>query len=351
MAFTVAFEKTLANTSTEWANFTLVQSIPAVGEATAIRLTLKGSTLSATKIQSMYIGKRGADAFDFAATPVQVFVGGQGTFEIPQNGQLVTDSIPLVFDGATDLIIAISFSSDTTKDDIRTLFGGGSGCSYYFKSSFNDAATVNKTGYGAAGNNPNALALISKVEVERPAPLPEPVGWKIDHFAVVRPAWLASTMPIVDYVFPANPYIWVRIGHLPISVLPGDILDISSCFETTNPLNYWVELTSCLLLGNSSTGTEDLVNIPSFYSEETSTGAKLLTPVIGENVGPHAMEHHHIARIDKKYKVPAGCSGNKYIILLAYAGGSSLTTPNNSLVVEASSVDISCIRFRPIYGA
>jgi len=359
MTFETAFDKTLTGNSDTWGGATLVQLIPASslgGAADKLKLTLQGATLAPTGVVAAYVGHRGAgDSYDFSSTPVAITVGSAGAFELAQSGSAVTDDIIFPYNGTSDLLVAFAFTTNTAKDDIRTLFSGN-GCSYWYKYGGNDAATVNKTGYTAAGSNPNALAIISKVEVERPAPPaptppptpePEPVSWKIAHGAVVRPCELLVNMPVVNYT---TEQPWVRLGHLQVDVLPGDVLDIDAVFEVTNELSYWVEITGCLVLDGSSTGTSDIDNIPHYYSPATSTGAQLMTPVIGENMGSRSTEHHHIMRLSKNFKVPAGVTGTKYIAILAYAGGDSVTVPGQTVQLEPSSVDISYVRFRPVFS-
>ena len=361
MTFETAFDKTLTGNSDTWGGATLVQLIPAAslgGAADKLKLTLQGSTLAPTGVLSAHVGHRGTgDSYDFAAAPVALTVGGMGTFELAQSGSAITDEITFAYTGTSDLLVAFAFTTNTAKDDIRTLFSGN-GCSYWYKYGGNDAATVNKTGYTAAGSNPNALAIISKVEVERPAPPaptppptpePEPVSWKIAHGAVTRPAEMVSTLPVIYYggsvLIP-----WVRIANLQIDVLPGDIISVAATFETTNELTYWVETVGCLLLAPSASGTENMENITHYYNLETSTGAKLLTPPIGENAGPRSLEHHHVVNMAKHYKVPAGCTGTKYLTILAYAGGDTITTSGQTVTLEPSSVDISYVRFRPVFS-
>lgn len=169
-AIVPVFTHTLTINSTTWTSFTLVQVIPAGlldGAASKIRITMSGATTSPTGIAQAHIGHRASsgDSYDFAASPVPLMVGGNTAFEIPQSGTLVSDDIDFQYDGVSDLIVAFSITSDTAKDDIR-ISTAGNGGSYYFKSAGSDSGTVNKSGYGAAGANPNALGIISQIEMD-----------------------------------------------------------------------------------------------------------------------------------------------------------------------------------------
>lgn len=356
MTFTTAFEKTLSNNSDTWGGATLVQLIPSnqlSGAASKLRLTLQGSTLAPTEVLSAHIGHRGTgDSWDFAGTPVAITVGGNNSFELAQSGSAVTDEIIFAYNGTSDLLVAFTFTTNTAKDDIRTLFSSN-GTQYFYKygTSSGESATVNKSGYSSS--NPNALAIISKIEVEQtapPPPPPEPIDWKIKHFTVTRPCEIVSSMPVVFYGG-SVPMPWTRIAHLPVDVQAGDILHIDTVFQCTSDLSYWVEITGCVVLDSDSSGTAGMALIPHFYDLETPTGAKLLTPVNGENMGPRSMEHHHILRMSTNYEVPAGFSGTKYIAILAYAGGDSFTSSGHAILIDGSSAQITCIRHRPVYEA
>lgn len=163
---TEVFSRVLSTDSTVWGGYTLVVVVPYTflgGPANTVKLTMTGPSTSSTQITNMYVGHKGAgDSYDFASTPTQITVGGNGSFTIPQNGTLVSDDINFSYDGVTDLSIAMAF---TNPSDIRGVFSGA-GCSYFYKASVSDAATVNKSGYTPGGSNPNLCAVISKIEMD-----------------------------------------------------------------------------------------------------------------------------------------------------------------------------------------
>lgn len=166
------FTGVMGTNSAGWHSNTLVVVIPTsklspLMAASKIRLTMAAATTKPTGVASAYIGHKAAsgDSYDFAATPVAITVGGNASFTIPQSGSSVSDEIAFAYNGTSDLVIAFSFSSNTSENDIRTGNALGNGCLYFFKASANDAATVNKSSYGAASNNPDALAIITKVEM------------------------------------------------------------------------------------------------------------------------------------------------------------------------------------------
>lgn len=353
MTFTTIFDKVLANNSDTWSGATLVQLIPAslVGSAASkIRFTLNGSTLSPTGILAAYVGHRGAgDIYDFAAAPVQITVGGNGAFTLPQSGSVVSDDITFAYNGTSDLLVAFAITTNTSQDDIRTLFGSSVGTSYFFKYGGNDASTVNKSGYSGAGSNPNALAIISKIEIEAVAPPPPPTYdpvtiTRYEHFRAAWPIELVSEVrPVLNYTnYIDRSHMWRRFAHVLVTdVQAGDILDVSCALEATNPNSYPIEWVYGLVITPSASGTAGCENMPSVSSTYEPSGGKLISRMGGQNVTGHAYQHHAIFPLSVKYTVPTGISGDQYVAAIGYAAGSSLSGTNDALVIEPYCGDLS----------
>lgn len=141
-------------TSPGWNGFTLVSQIASslisnTGH-TETRVKLMGAVTGAENAQcnGAYIGMRAGagDAYDFAATPVQLLVGGSGTFTVPNAGFVTTDWATFTITAATDLLIAFQFNNISHDSiGIRTSVTGAT----KYEKAGADAATVNKTGYGS----------------------------------------------------------------------------------------------------------------------------------------------------------------------------------------------------------
>lgn len=368
------FDKPLPNTSTDWANFTLVQLIPGsvLGDVAgdSVRLTLQGHPTSPTSIAMMYIGYKGAgDSYDFLSAPVQVKVAGQGAFIIPANGSIVTDDVPFSYNGVSDIVLATSFPNDPAKDDIKTSFGNGAGTSYWMKGNAPaDAATLNKAGYQPASNNPNALAIVSKIEVNQPPPPPPPSTYtpfsflRYDVFSAPRPIELITEVfPLWDYTnYIDRAGLWRRFAHVKLTdVQPGDIIHVDSLLEATNPHGYAIEWVVGIVLTPLASGTAGCENMPSVSSNFEPTHGKSITRFPGFNVTPMTDitdtdgnnvfpgEHHSVMSLSATYVVPAGISGDQYVALIGYAAGSSYTTANaDKLVIEPGCGHLNGVHIR-----
>lgn len=344
MTFETVFEKTLNANSTGWNGQTRVQVIPAsvVGAASKIRLTLSGASTKPTGVLNMYVGERGAgDAYDFAATPVQAKVGGNGAFDVPQSGSIVTDDIKINFSGTKDLVIAASYTTDTSKNDLRVLFGGSTGCSYFWKVNADEASLVNKTSYQAAGNNPNALGMISKIEVERPEEeeLEEDPKGKYGTPPGVD-ARLINELYAPTYDI-NNPRNIQRIVHLAIpNCQPGDNIIAFASWAFTLDFNITTEVSSGLILTPDPTGTAGIVDIVgnqfALSQGEQPTNGVFISRFPGRNlnIDIHHDFHNHAGIVT----VPEGMSGTLYLALIAYADASD---PAKYIKVEPHSCYIS----------
>lgn len=333
MTFETVLNKSLTANSDLWASTTHVQTIPysTVGECVKFKLTLAGPTTKPTGVLSMYLGEKGTDAYDFFSTPVQVTVSGQGSFDIPQSGTVVTDEISYTFTGTKDLIIATSFVSSSAKGDIRVSLNNGSGTSYYFKSG-NDASTVNKSGYSGAGANPNALGIITKIEVERPEEEPPPeydipiVYLRDDTYCADFPAELISSLEATNYNL-TNPRQFTRVLHVQIPYcLAGDVIDVDSIFGITTGYSL-TEISAGLILTPDSTGTGGIQDVSgdqfNIGGGENPSNGVWITKFPGKNVS--SSTHHEFFPLSGKIIVPEGMSGTLYAAVIAYAGGTNFS--------------------------
>lgn len=98
-------------------------------------------------IDGAYIGAQGAgDAYDFAATPVQLLFGGSGSVEITAGATQASDTASISITASGVYVVSMYFSTLTkgsmkqTNDDLQA-----NTANYYKLAS--DAATVDATGY------------------------------------------------------------------------------------------------------------------------------------------------------------------------------------------------------------
>ena len=118
------------------------------------------NTAGALSIDACYIGHQGAgDAYDFDSTPVQIKVGGAGSFSIGTTDTL-SDEAVFSLDETKAVVIAFAINAGASGNN-RYLTPSG-GLAAYEKSGASDAATVDATGYSAAANG---LVFVNKIEV------------------------------------------------------------------------------------------------------------------------------------------------------------------------------------------
>lgn len=151
---------------------------------THVRLTLTAPTNANVFVTALRIGHAATsgDAYDFAATPTQMLIGGLDFVLIESGDVVTTDIVAFNFDQTKNLIAAIYATTNT----LRTKASLGGNYAFYYKSGSDDTATVNATGYSASAGS---LATISKVEVFGPAAMtlliaPEDVGFTPDGISV-----------------------------------------------------------------------------------------------------------------------------------------------------------------------
>ena len=136
------------------------------GAISQIRFTFEAGAGEATTITNAYVGHAAGagDAYDFSATPVQILWAGAGTKAISAGATAVSDWAVFAYNKTSPLLVAFYIGGGVSVDTIREKTGLGANIVLYEKVA-NDAATVDKTGYGS---NSGFLGAINKIEVETP---------------------------------------------------------------------------------------------------------------------------------------------------------------------------------------
>lgn len=162
------FSQSLSIDSDGWNGLTVVMQIPASamslpsGSIARIRFRLQAGSTQGFTVTNMYTEHRAGsgDAYDFAATPVQVLFGGSGSKVIAAGAQEWSDWATLAYNKTDDLLAAFYCGGGTSSD--MFIYATGTGANRHTKAA-NDAATVNKTGYGTNSGN---TSLINAIEYE-----------------------------------------------------------------------------------------------------------------------------------------------------------------------------------------
>lgn len=138
-------------------------TLPA-GSITQMRVTFEAASASEGLIVTdAYVGHRAGagDAYDFAATPVQLLFSGVANVSIGIGGTATSDLASFAYDKTSDLLVAYYVGGGTGQDSARERTSV-SGVNRYVKAA-NDAATVDKTGYALTAGN---LLGINKIETD-----------------------------------------------------------------------------------------------------------------------------------------------------------------------------------------
>jgi hypothetical protein len=155
--------------STAWNGNNMRQLIPASllsQSGSDVRLTIQSAATGGegTAITSLYIQEKASsgNAYDFASSPVQLLVGGSGSFTIPPNTAVYAEpASPFAIDETKDYILSAYFN-DAANDDVRGR-NSVTGATNYFKASANEASsTTAAAGYSSTAS---AVRLIALVEV------------------------------------------------------------------------------------------------------------------------------------------------------------------------------------------
>lgn len=120
-----------------------------------------GEQLTITKA---YIGhKAGAgDAYDFAATPVQLLFSASASVTIPAGMAVESDWAAFVWDRSSGIIVSYYMNGGLSADSERFL-NSVANAEAYIKAAVDEAATVDVTGYSAPGAID--VAAINRIQV------------------------------------------------------------------------------------------------------------------------------------------------------------------------------------------
>ena len=130
-----------------------------------VRVTFRsGASGEGLSISSAYIGQAAdsGDAYDFQSTPVQLKFSGNNGFDIAVNSTITSDEA--VFSIPAGKNIVVSFVVDDSAADNTRYKATLSNYQYYLKTSTDDAATVNTSGY-TTGADAAAISLIESTEL------------------------------------------------------------------------------------------------------------------------------------------------------------------------------------------
>ena len=169
MAISTALSQTLNANANAWNGFTVVMQFPASvltlpsSPITGVRVTFEAGTTEGLTVTNAYIGHRAGsgDAYDFSTTPVQLLWGGASSIAIGSGASSTSDMSNFQYDKTSDMLIAFYIGGGTTVDMMRERTGLSASIVQYNKAA-NDAATVNKTGYGS---NTGRILAINTIEV------------------------------------------------------------------------------------------------------------------------------------------------------------------------------------------
>ena len=162
------FTASLTLNSSGWTGSTGVERVQASamslpsGAITQVRLTLKAGSSDAFTLTKGYVSHRAGsgDAYDSAATPVQLKFAGSNSKVISAGTEEVSDWADFSYDKTSDFLF--SFYSNGASGDMVSYDTGITGVTDYEYSSGDQAATVNRTtGYS---ENDGVLVLITKIE-------------------------------------------------------------------------------------------------------------------------------------------------------------------------------------------
>lgn len=140
-------------------------TLPSYG-ISRMRVRFEAGTVEGYTITSAYVGHRAGsgDAYDFAATPVQLLFSGGASVAISSSSTSTSDWAEFAYDKTSDLLIACYINGGASVDTARAKTGLSNTILYYRVG--DEAATVNKTtGYSIS----SGLGLsVNFIEVEGP---------------------------------------------------------------------------------------------------------------------------------------------------------------------------------------
>lgn len=160
----VAASWTPASGSTGWAGYTMRMVVDAsiLPAASKLRLTLQSfAGAGGFTVKNMYVGIKAAagDAYDFAATPLQVtFNSGSAGVTVANGDNIVSDPVNLAVSDAQSIVISVAFVDAGTALSSVATRPTQAGWAGFYKLA-DDAATVDATGYTTG-----SIYLVTSVE-------------------------------------------------------------------------------------------------------------------------------------------------------------------------------------------
>lgn len=163
------FSATLSSNSDGWNGFTGViriqasaMSLPS-GSIAKLRLRYKAGSSQGFTVTNTYMEHRAGsgDVYDFAATPTQILFAGSASKTVSAGSTEWSDWIDFAYNKTDDLLISF-YAGGGTGSDMLSYALSVTGVNKYDKVA-NDAATVNKTGYGTTAGY---CGLIDAIEYE-----------------------------------------------------------------------------------------------------------------------------------------------------------------------------------------
>ena len=161
------YSNTLDADSSGWNGYTLVMRFETAlltmpsGSITQVRFKFEGGAAEGMDISSAYVGHAAGtgDAYDFAATPVQLLWAGSGSKSIGAGATATTDWASFAYNKTSALLVALY--SGAAADTFRKR-DSVTNATLYYKNA-NEPATVDKTGYSSSATT---LIGINKIEAD-----------------------------------------------------------------------------------------------------------------------------------------------------------------------------------------
>ena len=121
------------------------------GAITQVRVRFEAGSTEQLTITNAYVGHRAGagDAYDFSTTPVQLLFSGAANVTIPAGTTQWSDWASFAYNKTSDMLVAYYMGGGTGADMDRYVSGLSANYDHFNKAA-NDAATVDKTGYGTS---------------------------------------------------------------------------------------------------------------------------------------------------------------------------------------------------------
>lgn len=187
-------DELLSATSGGWVGDTVRQRISAslfgAGvNGNRVRLSMQAGPFIPFTLGNVTVGLRGAGDFDFAEPPVTVTFNGAPGVTMPTGERLLSDPVPLLVDGSSDLVVAMHITGGDpglSDNDFGGVFTRA------WKSGGDDTNTLEAVGYDDSGGSRTFVSILD-VCLERETSV---VDWKIEHVSEFKP----GATPVLYFV-------------------------------------------------------------------------------------------------------------------------------------------------------